>query len=91
MKKSMVLFLFLSVILSSASARLLSSKQDGEEEKSYVIPETSNYNSLTEIKEDISNLMGLEKCGDGNEECEKRRMIAEAHLDYIYTQNHNHP
>lgn len=33
--------------------------------------------------------MGLEEsCGDGDEGCEKRRMVAEAHLDYIYTQHH---
>ena len=24
-----------------------------------------------------------------DEECSERRMIAEAHLDYIYTQHHN--
>ncbi|KAI4371356.1 hypothetical protein MLD38_019602 [Melastoma candidum] len=30
--------------------------------------------------------------GEDEEECRmKRRMMAEAHLDYIYTQNHNHP
>lgn len=32
-------------------------------------------------------LMGLEKCGDKDEECHRRRMVAEAHLDYIYTQH----
>lgn len=31
-----------------------------------------------------------ESCDDKDEECQKRRMTAEAHLDYIYTQ-HNKP
>ncbi|KAG9459123.1 hypothetical protein H6P81_003631 [Aristolochia fimbriata] len=30
----------------------------------------------------------LEACGNEDEECLKRRMISEAHLDYIYTQHH---
>lgn len=35
--------------------------------------------------------MGSEECGEEeeeDEECYKRRMIEEAHLDYIYTQHH---
>ncbi|KAH7671448.1 Phytosulfokine protein [Dioscorea alata] len=37
----------------------------------------------------LSNLMELEKCETtGDEECMKRRMMDEAHLDYIYTQHH---
>lgn len=31
--------------------------------------------------------MGIEKCEEKDEVCLKRRMIAEAHLDYIYTQH----
>ncbi|KAB2607721.1 hypothetical protein D8674_010889 [Pyrus ussuriensis x Pyrus communis] len=38
--------------------------------------------------DDIANLMGAEECDENDEECLQRRMIAEAHLDYIYTQNH---
>lgn len=38
-----------------------------------------------------NNMMGLEHCEDGNEECVRRRMIADAHLDYIYTQHHKEP
>lgn len=30
----------------------------------------------------------MEKCEDGDVECLKRRMLADAHLDYIYTQHH---
>ena len=36
----------------------------------------------------LQQLMGAEDCQTGQEECLKRRMIAEAHLDYIYTQHH---
>lgn len=36
----------------------------------------------------FEQLMGLEKCHENDEECLKRRMVAEAHLDYIYTQHH---
>ncbi|CAN1252482.1 Putative phytosulfokines 6 [Linum perenne] len=35
-------------------------------------------------------LMGMEKCEKEEDECLERRMISEAHLDYIYTQNHGH-
>ncbi|KAB5541715.1 hypothetical protein DKX38_014689 [Salix brachista] len=36
----------------------------------------------------LMNLMGLEICDGGDEECSRRRIIAEAHMDYIYTQHH---
>ncbi|GLT89924.1 hypothetical protein SLE2022_078840 [Rubroshorea leprosula] len=49
------------------------------------------------IKEDnFLNMMGLESesesvdCSEKDEECVKRRIIAEAHLDYVYTQK-QHP
>ncbi|XP_020111533.1 putative phytosulfokines 6 isoform X2 [Ananas comosus] len=44
-----------------------------------------------EEREDTWDLMGMEVCEDGNEECLKRRVISEAHLDYIYTQRHHKP
>ncbi|CAF2152183.1 unnamed protein product [Brassica rapa] len=34
-------------------------------------------------------LIGMEYCGEGDEEC-LRRMMTESHLDYIYTQHHKH-
>ncbi|KAI3988426.1 hypothetical protein MKX01_026240 [Papaver californicum] len=47
------------------------------------------------LAKDSMNVMGAEEdgeeCGNGDEECLKRRMIAEAHLDYIYTQRHHKP
>ncbi|CAA7025656.1 unnamed protein product [Microthlaspi erraticum] len=38
----------------------------------------------------IDKLMGMDSCGEGDEECLRRRMMTEAHLDYIYTQHHKH-
>ncbi|KAF4352647.1 hypothetical protein F8388_021816 [Cannabis sativa] len=43
---------------------------------------------VTGSKDDILELMGSRECDYKNEECLKRRMVAEAHLDYIYTQHH---
>ncbi|WRX33718.1 Phytosulfokine - like 6, partial [Theobroma cacao] len=36
----------------------------------------------------INQLMGVEACDTGDDECLKRRIVSEAHLDYIYTQHH---
>ena len=36
----------------------------------------------------LQQLMGVEACDTGDHECLKRRIISEAHLDYIYTQHH---
>ncbi|MCD7468628.1 serine/threonine protein kinase psk1 [Datura stramonium] len=41
--------------------------------------------------EDFNDLIGLEECEEKDEVCFKRRMIAEAHLDYIYTQHKPKP
>ncbi|KAD4384290.1 hypothetical protein E3N88_24458 [Mikania micrantha] len=38
----------------------------------------------------FKDVMGLEDCGSGDEDCLKRRLLADAHLDYIYTQHHKH-
>ncbi|KAK9168419.1 hypothetical protein Syun_000559 [Stephania yunnanensis] len=47
---------------------------------------------LVEIEQENSlESMGMEKCGVKDEECLKRRMMGEAHLDYIYTDNLNKP
>lgn len=39
------------------------------------------------IRCNFIQLMGSEECDKEDEECSRRRMIAEAHLDYIYTQH----
>ncbi|KAG8376671.1 hypothetical protein BUALT_Bualt09G0088000 [Buddleja alternifolia] len=72
--------LFILLIISHTSARLLSSRQgDSSGTKGYEMTPEDN----------ISSLMGLEECGEKDEGCVKRRMVADAHLDYIYTQHHN--
>ncbi|XWS55959.1 hypothetical protein CRYUN_Cryun09bG0044700 [Craigia yunnanensis] len=78
-----LLFAFL-LCFYSTSARLLSQKQG---EKEFKANEMIRDGLLTDAKEDFSNLMGSEECYEKDEECLKRRMIAEAHLDYIYTQH----
>ncbi|XP_058223659.1 putative phytosulfokines 6 isoform X2 [Rhododendron vialii] len=74
-------FLLLMINTSPSLARFLESKQG---EAAY-LAEREEIDSL--------DLMGLEDCnsGDDDEECAKRRMVAEAHLDYIYTQHRNKP
>ncbi|WMV52426.1 hypothetical protein MTR67_045811 [Solanum verrucosum] len=47
--------------------------------------------SIPTQEEDFTNLMGMEECEDRDEACLNRRMVAEAHLDYIYTQNKPKP
>uniref|UniRef100_A0A0D9XWX1 Phytosulfokine n=1 Tax=Leersia perrieri TaxID=77586 RepID=A0A0D9XWX1_9ORYZ len=39
--------------------------------------------------EEVSELMGAEEetCEEGNDECMQRRLLRDAHLDYIYTQH----
>ncbi|XP_073157913.1 putative phytosulfokines 6 [Henckelia pumila] len=81
--KITVLSLFILLIISHTSARLHPTHQgDSTEIK---LDETIS------VEEDFSSLMGMEECGDKDEECLKRRMVAEAHLDYIYTQRHKKP
>ncbi|KAL0410057.1 UNVERIFIED_CONTAM: hypothetical protein Slati_3595400 [Sesamum latifolium] len=77
-----IICVFLLLIINAyTSARLLPSRQGD-----YDSPGMS-----LQQEDDLPTLMGLEEsCGDGDDGCEKRRMVAEAHLDYIYTQHH-HP
>ncbi|XAR64633.1 hypothetical protein NMG60_11008384 [Bertholletia excelsa] len=94
MKQISRLFLicFTVFLLSSyclTSARLLRPRQGKQLEKT--VGMTDGDSSLKIKEDDLSNLMGLEECGSRDEECMKRRMVAEAHLDYIYTQHHNKP
>ncbi|KAL9996460.1 putative phytosulfokine [Helianthus debilis subsp. tardiflorus] len=83
-----VSFLF---FLSLTSARFLHTKPGENMMKKLDEPINTSgsenplvdYNSFNED-------MGLEECGSGDEECLKRRVlaVADAHLDYIYTQHH---
>ncbi|KAJ0088258.1 putative phytosulfokines 6 isoform X1 [Pistacia vera] len=86
MKQSFHVFLIFFLLLSHLiSARSLAQKQGEEEVKLHTT-------TFKEVTEDLMKLMGSERegCDEKDEECLKRRMIAEAHLDYIYTQ-HNKP
>lgn len=90
MKQQIVLFFSVLLLFSFlASARLLEppkGPRQGEKEvevNDNVIPESS-----TELKDDMKELMGSEECYMKDEECISRRMMVEAHLDYIYTQHH---
>ncbi|XP_077230473.1 PHYTOSULFOKINE 3 PRECURSOR [Tasmannia lanceolata] len=85
--KQSFFFLALLILLSlhtTRGTRLLTPKQGKEE----VID--SGFSQLGHSEEDDPwKLMGLEDCDNGDEECLKRRMLSEAHLDYIYTQHKN--
>ncbi|KAL4353619.1 hypothetical protein GQ457_06G009830 [Hibiscus cannabinus] len=83
-----ITFLFFALLVCSSAYRLVPHKQGEKEVKD---KETIPPALVTDTKEDISNLMGSEDCNEKDEECVRRRMIAEAHLDYIYTQHHHKP
>ncbi|KAL7247898.1 hypothetical protein ACSBR2_002744 [Camellia fascicularis] len=71
-----------------ASARLLPPHQELLVKANEMI---THEGSSLKIQDDdlFNNLMGLEECDDDkDEDCMKRRMVSEAHLDYIYTQHH---
>ncbi|KAK8683369.1 hypothetical protein V6N13_039431 [Hibiscus sabdariffa] len=78
-----VLLLFLVFLTSSShlSARFLADKQGKEEVELTQITDRED----TEL---MNQLFGVEACDSGDDECLKRRMLSEAHLDYIYTQHH---
>ncbi|XP_061958357.1 putative phytosulfokines 6 [Populus nigra] len=81
--KALLLILLVLVYSSKLSARFLLSKQGQEEVNVDGITSEG-----TEDSELMNQLTGLELCDGGDDECLTRRIIAEAHLDYIYTQNH---
>ncbi|KAL1345556.1 hypothetical protein HN51_019280 [Arachis hypogaea] len=78
-------FLFFQVFSSKLEARPLITHQgenrilDGSSGESFVFQEGG---------ESSKQLLGVEECNSGDEECLMRRMTLEAHIDYIYTQHH---
>ncbi|XP_071701399.1 putative phytosulfokines 6 [Rutidosis leptorrhynchoides] len=84
-----LIFLIISIIalFSQASASFLHIKP-GEKSDDESI--NTSENSLIDLDpiNSFNELMGIEECGTGDEECLKRRVLADAHLDYIYTQRH---
>ncbi|KAB2046457.1 hypothetical protein ERO13_D01G198300v2 [Gossypium hirsutum] len=75
---------FLLLCCSSTSARLLMqiNHETGEKEV-----KANEMIIQADAKDDFSNLIGAEKCYEKDEECLERRMIADAGLDYIYSQS----
>nr|GFA22121.1 putative phytosulfokines 6 [Tanacetum cinerariifolium] len=64
--------------------------ENGEEMVQHDESKNTNEGSPVDIEtiNSFDEMMGLEACLSGDEECLKRRVLAEAHLDYIYTQKH---
>ncbi|KAJ0240381.1 putative phytosulfokines 6 [Hirschfeldia incana] len=79
-----VCVLFFVLLLSSTSSSIT---KKGKKD-----PQLNPLVSAIPVQEDsVDKLMGMEEyCGVGDEECLRRRMMTEAHLDYIYTQHHKH-
>ncbi|KAL8130115.1 hypothetical protein V2J09_019270 [Rumex salicifolius] len=82
-----VVLLFFLLIVSSQSVRLLSTKQE-QEMKPMEIKNGVSHAQTVQQDNSMNELMGLEVCENGDEECNERGMASEAHLDYIYTQMH---
>ncbi|CAN4100746.1 unnamed protein product [Withania somnifera] len=88
----LVFLVFLFVFLSLASSsRFLSTTQVKQDVKHGKVSISLYSFDQMETTDSLKKLMGVEECEEEDEECVKRRVVAEAHLDYIYTQNHNHP
>ncbi|KAK3006013.1 hypothetical protein RJ639_016609 [Escallonia herrerae] len=93
---SLLMFLILSQ--STTAARLLPSDQTDQGVKTNGSPIKTKEDSVFKVKLRhiysfsvvlfTAQLMGLEECDDKDEDCLSRRVAAEAHLDYIYTQHH---
>ncbi|XVE79312.1 hypothetical protein DITRI_Ditri14bG0048200 [Diplodiscus trichospermus] len=78
---ALLLFFLFLVSSSHLSARFIANKQGKEEIELIQITDMEDI-------ELMNQLMGVEACDNGDHECLKRRIISEAHLDYIYTQHH---
>ncbi|CAO2839394.1 unnamed protein product [Amaranthus hypochondriacus] len=101
MKKSpqnlIVVFMLFGLLFvsCSTSARVLHLHQPPMPQDNLELKVNDSDSSVATNSEDISNLMGLEEneaCGNKGEECNsERKLLAEAHLDYIYTQNLGSP
>ncbi|KAK2982550.1 hypothetical protein RJ640_025459 [Escallonia rubra] len=79
------LLFFLFIITSQTYARSLAIRKGDKMVKP--IKSTEESAAEFETSDFLDNLLGVEDCGNGEQECLNRRVIAEAHLDYIYTQH----
>ncbi|CAA2953433.1 phytosulfokines 6 [Olea europaea subsp. europaea] len=88
-------FQFLALIFllatSHSSAQILAVEQGEADSQLNNVVRSSTSHVSKENTDSFHKLMGLEEYGnedeDEDEECLKRRITAEAHLDYIYTQH----
>ncbi|KAK7392566.1 hypothetical protein VNO78_21009 [Psophocarpus tetragonolobus] len=88
--KQQTVLLFSVLLLSSflVSSRLLEPpKGPRQGEKKVEVNDNAIPQLFAELKDDME-LIGSEECYMKDEECISRRMMVEAHLDYIYTQHH---
>ncbi|KAI3909058.1 hypothetical protein MKW98_011419 [Papaver atlanticum] len=88
-----LLFLLISCFTTTTSGgRLLLEKQGEDLHDTNLTNGLANTDLLESEEKDTWKLLGMEDCHESGdekeEECLKRRMMAEAHLDYIYTQHH---
>ncbi|XP_010452268.1 PREDICTED: phytosulfokines 2-like isoform X2 [Camelina sativa] len=99
-KKLGIMFFLFAVLLILQFSELRAAHQrslqgDNEEERNknnnWVWAKAKQADKASEMAQELSQLMGEEKCEERDEEYTKRRMITESHLDYIYTQSHHKP
>ncbi|KVH90687.1 putative phytosulfokines 6 [Cynara cardunculus var. scolymus] len=88
-----LIIILLSLLISfshTSSARFLDTKPPGETTVKLDESINTSEGSLVDLQtiNSFYEVMGMEECGSRDEECLKRRVLAEAHLDYIYTQHH---
>ncbi|MQL79361.1 hypothetical protein Taro_011819 [Colocasia esculenta] len=91
-----IILLFVAICTAARASRLLSLPSTEQGRKYTGKVEATITGVLSQVglpegieEEDAWNLMNLEDCGNAdNKECSSRRMLTDAHLDYIYTQRH---
>ncbi|KAK9279963.1 hypothetical protein L1049_013647 [Liquidambar formosana] len=84
--RALLLLLLFFISSSVTSSRPIAAKQEQEGVK---LNEITTGVSIVQMEsnDSLDQLMGMENCENEDEECLKRRIVSEAHLDYIYTQH----
>ncbi|ERN13180.1 putative phytosulfokines 6 [Amborella trichopoda] len=87
-----VLLFILFFCTSTKATRLVTPPKDKIDEREGGLAKLESPNEGFFNEENMQNLLGQEECEakDFNE-CLRRRELADAHLDYIYTQEHHKP
>ncbi|KAL9673588.1 hypothetical protein QQ045_029849 [Rhodiola kirilowii] len=84
----LTLLLIFAYFSATSIQESMTSQDQGKMELNQVPKEVTISDSETGTNELLNEIMGMEVCHSKDEECLARRMGAEAHLDYIYTQHH---